>query len=415
LYGHLAYDVEDEPKRAAEIARVIECRAWQSSWSAGSVVATEAELRVSLNAGHESLRQALRVLEARGACCLRRGAGGGLVMMPRPTAESALHSLSRYLRLAGVPAGELREALEDLDWMERNRVCRSSSSGGRDIVGEERPGGRASLSSNRVMAFCAKALLMALGERGSGDQPTGAAVAPRSRCAEDISHAGRKKKTCASLQLADRISEDLQSAVPDRPVFLGTQDDLCSRYGVSPATLRQALSILEAEGVCGVKRGREGGVYSCTPRPGPAIDMAVRFMARREWRRDLLDFTFEIGVVTASVAALRWTVGDAIPRIRNVDPIMESVMLWRSLWKAMRNRPLEIIARSVVASALHFFGVSTLTDLDSRRLGQLSRNIIDAVSRNEVLAAEHAFLVQAALIRTAFTPVMRPSESCVSQ
>src|SRR5690606_39296942 len=100
-----------------------------AAWNAGGhgpggVVASLPALYARHDVGRPVLRQALRILEERGVAALRRGAGGGLVALPRSPAyagralsiviESGLRNLSDM--------GLLTEAIESGRASSRARV-----------------------------------------------------------------------------------------------------------------------------------------------------------------------------------------------------------------------------------------------------------------------------------------------------
>lgn len=47
--------------------------------------------------------------------------------------------------------------------------------------------------------------------------------------------------------------------------FLGAEDELLARLGVSRPTLRQAAKIVENERLISVRRGTKGGLYAARP------------------------------------------------------------------------------------------------------------------------------------------------------
>ncbi len=71
-----------------------------------------------------------------------------------------------------------------------------------------------------------------------------------------------------SPRVAESIAADLRKRIlrsEDDNVPLPRQDDLTAQYGVSGPSLREALRILEAEGLITVRRGKFGGAYVHKP------------------------------------------------------------------------------------------------------------------------------------------------------
>lgn len=70
--------------------------------------------------------------------------------------------------------------------------------------------------------------------------------------------------------VADGLRQQILSgALPDGSL-LPKQDDLLAEFGVSPPSIREALRILETEGLITVKRGNIGGAVVHRPRPSMA-------------------------------------------------------------------------------------------------------------------------------------------------
>lgn len=60
--------------------------------------------------------------------------------------------------------------------------------------------------------------------------------------------------------------------------FIGAEDDLLSRLGVSRPTLRQAAKIVENDRLLSVRRGIKGGFYACRPDAADAIRTLSRYL-----------------------------------------------------------------------------------------------------------------------------------------
>lgn len=60
--------------------------------------------------------------------------------------------------------------------------------------------------------------------------------------------------------------------------YIGAEDDLLKRLGVSRPTLRQAAKIAENERMISVRRGLRGGFYAARPAVGDAIRQLNRFL-----------------------------------------------------------------------------------------------------------------------------------------
>jgi DNA-binding FadR family transcriptional regulator len=91
----------------------------------------------------------------------------------------------------------------------------------------------------------------------------------------------------------------------EQGAFLGTEDELVARLGVSRPTLRQAARMLEHEQLILVKRGVAGGYFVRKPDVGAVTRAAAFYLqARRTSMRDLLLASAELVEAVMVRAAL---------------------------------------------------------------------------------------------------------------
>jgi DNA-binding FadR family transcriptional regulator len=106
---------------------------------------------------------------------------------------------------------------------------------------------------------------------------------------------------------AEAIAETLRRQIIDELVdgdHIGSAEDLMDRFQVSGPTVRQAMRILEAEGLIRVRRGNNGGFFAGTP----SVDVVSRSasaLLRRQGAdlADLVKVSRLIGPEVASLAA----------------------------------------------------------------------------------------------------------------
>ena len=92
---------------------------------------------------------------------------------------------------------------------------------------------------------------------------------------------------------------------------IGSEQDLIKHFGVSRAVVREALRILEREGVVTVKPGPTGGVFCAYPTIqslSRSIDLYGAF--HDVTPEDLVEARMELEVLTARLAAVRATAAD---------------------------------------------------------------------------------------------------------
>ncbi len=92
---------------------------------------------------------------------------------------------------------------------------------------------------------------------------------------------------------------------------IGSELDLIERFGLSRASVREALRILEREGIVSVKPGPTGGIFSAYPGIRPlarSIDLYGAF--HEVTPDDLVEARMELEVLTTRLAAVRATAED---------------------------------------------------------------------------------------------------------
>jgi len=106
--------VEPNPNRATALARLIRHEVVERGWPVGTVLGSEDELARRYDVGRPVLRQAARLLEHQSVARMRRGPGGGLVVI-EPDADSVTEAIALYLEYRDVTPRfvfEARTALE---------------------------------------------------------------------------------------------------------------------------------------------------------------------------------------------------------------------------------------------------------------------------------------------------------------
>jgi len=87
----------------------------------------------------------------------------------------------------------------------------------------------------------------------------------------------------ASLAAAS-VASSLREEILERNEsgwLIGLEEDLMRTYGVSRPTLRQAIRVLESDGLLEVRRGVHGGLYGCVPSEDAVARTATNFLRSR--------------------------------------------------------------------------------------------------------------------------------------
>lgn len=188
---------------------------------------------------------------------------------------------------------------------------------------------------------------------------------------------------------------------------LASERELCSAFGVSRATLREALRHLEAQGAIEVRVGAAGGVFVASPddkHAAEALDVLVRF--HDVSARDLKEFRPAFESETAMWAARRADESD-IASLRSIvqelkSAIADSNVSWRAVaeldlsfhravTRASKNRLriaiMDAVFRAVERASLSLDGLIDKATKDSI-LSELA-GIVDAIAaRDEALSSE---------------------------
>jgi DNA-binding FadR family transcriptional regulator len=120
----------------------------------------------------------------------------------------------------------------------------------------------------------------------------------------------------AARMVAGLLREEILGHPGADPWFLGSEDELLERLGVSRPTLRQAARLLEAEQLLEVRRGLKGGLYGRKPDTEGVIHATSVFL--RSEGTTLLDVV-EVQVLVTPACA-----GSAA---RHPDPAARAALL----------------------------------------------------------------------------------------
>ncbi len=111
---------------------------------------------------------------------------------------------------------------------------------------------------------------------------------------------------------SNAVALQIQQAILSGAIRIGErlpkERDLGQFFGVSRATLREALRILEASGLIEVKRGAAGGIFACSPpvdRTGAALSALIQF--GNATTQHFTEFRLSFEMESAELAARRAT------------------------------------------------------------------------------------------------------------
>jgi DNA-binding FadR family transcriptional regulator len=305
-------------KLAAHVADRIVGDIAAMGWPAGTVVGSESDLLETYQVSRAVFREAIRLLEHLHVARMRRGPGGGLIVM-EPGIESATDAVSVYLFYIGAEVDEVfdaRIALEECAAeLAPERMEEADIQALRKLVEDERNGRIvdpremhrlvANATANPALAFFVDLLNRAthlylpgsprfskktIGEshdahvsivdailRGDGGlarkrmrkhllaeaEYLRARRPSRRRLAELPDVVGRSDKRAE--EVARRIFHEVATAGWPVGQLLGSEAELMERHDVSRSVLREAVRVLEYHQVARMRRGPGGGLLVAEP------------------------------------------------------------------------------------------------------------------------------------------------------
>ena len=337
------------------IAWKLEDTALQSGWQIGHSLGTESELIAQFGVSRDTLREAIRVMEARGSMQMKRGRLGGLRLL-RPCIDDVAVALAAYLQASGCGAAELAETasvaspvLEMLD--DENLIT--------------------SLFRQTMAAFHAR-------------------TAPGTR------HSGR------AGVIAAQMTQD-QWPIPEHGIRLGDEAELCMKFNCTRATLREALHLLGDLAMIKVQRGRGGGSSLIRPTPDATVRRIFGLIAARHFTmREMIPSLWALNLIRFRLAVQRLRGLDDATRHQHCDMLASNWERWPEpkRWYNMQ-RNFSRIADSKIISAMSDSVTSYLSRLGptgakydeiDASLREPGNALIQALRREDYTEAERMHL-----------------------
>jgi DNA-binding FadR family transcriptional regulator len=360
--------VQGQPKRALILAHQLEQEIIEAGWPVGSVLGTEFELLERLSVGRGVLREAARLLEDQHIAKMRRGRGGGLVVL-EPNVIAVADSIAIFLESLNVSSDDIFEARQVLDLfaveLAADRIDEKHSAKLRELLIEEKEadekdivGGShrqmhaaiAEASGNPAIAVLGKVLSLlsddldvmrgrrsdeAVRRLADGVHRAHEAIVEALISGDGLLASHRMLKHLTVLHqehihqidqpaaptrepttsgqtgraLARRIRRDIAKLGWPTGQNLGSEMELLERYGAGRAGLREAVRILEYHAAVEMRRGPGGGLIVRNP-DGEAVVRAatlqLEYLGIR--RADLFEAREALEIATLGLAIQRLTI-----------------------------------------------------------------------------------------------------------
>jgi DNA-binding FadR family transcriptional regulator len=293
FYALVSGEEVDRHGAPARTAWEIERLAALRGWPAGELLGSEAALRRRLGVSRETLREAIRIVEGRGAMKMRRGRAGGLTLS-RPNVGRPAASLAAYLRAVRITGEEIAQCVRGLDQLLAWEFARNSR-----LLPCRRPGeglrhwlARSSGRQTYMLYVAAlEDLVDAAGigqiaPNGLGDALSSGDAAEIFRLLAPLPFIGSREKRANDAGGLPARAVVIAVAMAQRAEAngagaLGNEASLCEEFDTSRAIIRQALRILQDLDMIEVRRGRGGGYALKQPSPIGVVRQLFAWLAAR--------------------------------------------------------------------------------------------------------------------------------------
>jgi DNA-binding FadR family transcriptional regulator len=299
----------------ARTAWEIERLAVQRGWPVGELLGSETWLRSELHVSRETLREAIRIVESRGAMQMRRGRSGGL-MLTQPQIARTAAALATYLRAIGITADQIARSVRGLDQLLARQLARWNGPLPAQRIGEPVRHWLARASGQPAYLLYVAAL-DALSPPESARQVTPAALrdAVARRDSTEIlerlaqlpfasaRNQGEMPSQGSTARAASVAIGMVERAKARGETDLGNEATLCDAFYTSRSVIRQALRILQDLDMIQVRLGRGGGYVHKRPSPIGIIRQLFPWLAaEHSCPFGLMDVMWELNVANLRLA-----------------------------------------------------------------------------------------------------------------
>lgn len=413
-----------QAKRGIAAARLLERDIRRDGWLVGRVFADRPELARRYGLGRQTLVEAVRLLEDRGIARMRRGPGGGLIIL-EVSRNRSLKLLNDYFVATGTSSAHIREARVVIriiaDYL---RLCRQGPAGN-DIFNAYVQRGLLAAESADPLAGIVSA--GAIQDSPLPDDPIIDFLNDALDCfshllpnTEDIPSAeyasghlptGLPKTSLASF-VAKRIAEEIRNGDGQDPQRLGTEAEIGERLGVSRQVVRQAVRVLESQGAVESRRGRTHGVSATDPESTVAAEAVVALLSSlRISGEDIRAACSTMGRLTRILVAAK-----AAPQhFQEFDRLVDRGHTWGGInmfsqwirldWEIIDNPVLRIFAQALTGCHVRLTNDTCTVPVEGIPAVQRAlADHLEAARQGDLALADRLYDELTMLVRAAFLP-----------
>jgi DNA-binding FadR family transcriptional regulator len=412
IYDDLVSQSTRPQKSAFAAAWQLENDIFAEGTPAGAVFGDQAALIDRYGFSRATLREAVRLLEDRQIARMRRGPGGGLVILPI-SGGAVASAVADYFRAIGVTAFHVQQAWAALDIVAAYRQSVAEGAAAleaftREFRGKLTDGPGAGLLDSGARSFhspmrsvghspvtdlFAACLSNFENEIALNGEEDGRARAPVMGDARTASFVNRGR----AHELARTLALELPRADVDGLHRVSTEDQLCERYKVGREVLRQAIRVLESRGLIDCKRGRTHGVQARPIDAAACVELVVAYFSAAHLK--LATFLPVASIVSRVV---RMVVAAESTRIQRQELLrrLDSAASWNDAptlvtaqlqaeWSCLAN-PILIFMEKCSTAYYARASASVWTSFDGAELHGLPQQLsyMEAIARGRLIEAD---------------------------
>jgi DNA-binding FadR family transcriptional regulator len=413
IYNDLVSQSARPQKNAFAAAWQLENDIFAEGTPAGGVFGDQAALIDRYGFSRATLREAVRLLEDRQVARMRRGPGGGLVILPISGGAVAA-AVADYFRAIGVAPLHVQQAWAAMRIVRAYRQSAAEGAAALNAFTSEFRGKLTDGPGAGLLSMGARAFQLPV--RGLGDSTVTDLFADCLRAFEsgisrDAANDDRQARANGegptelpvnrgrAHELARALAFELPRAQADGVSRVSTEDQLCERYQVGREVLRQAIRVLESRGLIDCKRGRTHGVQARPTDAAACVELVVAYFSASHLKiADFFPVVRIISRIVRMIVAAESTRTQRQELLRRLDsasgwcdaPTLVTAQL-QAEWSCIAN-PILIFMERCSTAYYARASSSVWTSFEASELLELKHQLsyMEAVARGRLIEADRS-------------------------